>query len=330
MVERSESGTAEFDPHAFTEAIETLLLGGPRTLTPLDLAERAQLDRETGRLLWQSMGFATVADDELALTESDLEAAQRVRRAIDLGIASFDDVISLSRLTGQIFAQLADGEGEAFLAMATKHADATGVAATFEQLATEIVPFIEELHTYVWRRQLSAFLARKAAQFGATAGTQPDATVGFADISGFTALSRDAATSDLATLLEQFESVATNAVGAHNGRVVKLIGDAVLYTADAPTDGVRIAVDMLAAWPATQPPIRAGVATGPILRRLGDVFGPTVNIASRLTSLSRPGKVRSDETTCAAIASDGFRTHEQQPQDVRGYDRLRSWLVTTT
>ena len=108
------------------------------------------------------------------------------------------------------------------------------------------MPFIEELHTYVWRRQLSAFLARKAAQFGATAGTQPDATVGFADISGFTALSRDAATSDLATLLELFESVA------------------------------------------------------------------------------------SDETTCAAIASDGFRTHEQQPQDVRGYDRLRSWLVTTT
>ena len=53
MVERSESGTAEFDPHAFAEAIETLLLGGPRTLTPLDLAERA---RWAGRLGHDQVG----------------------------------------------------------------------------------------------------------------------------------------------------------------------------------------------------------------------------------------------------------------------------------
>ena len=330
MVEQTAPGVAEFDSHAFAEAIETLLLGGARTLTPVDLAERAQLDRETGRLLWQSMGFATVADDELALTEADLEAAQRVRRAIDLGIAGFDDVISLSRLTGQIFAQLADGEGEAFLAMASKQADAMGYAATFEQFARDVVPFIEDLHTYVWRRQLSAFLVRKVAQFGKSSAMQPDATVGFADISGYTALSRHAAIADLATLLELFESVATTAVGAHNGRVVKLIGDAVLYTTDAPVDGVRIAADMMAGWPATQPPIRAGVATGPILRRLGDVFGPTVNIASRLTSLGRPGELRTDEATCAAITSDGFRAQEQQPADVRGYDQLRSWLVTVS
>ncbi|CAM3919860.1 adenylate/guanylate cyclase domain-containing protein [Smaragdicoccus niigatensis] len=329
MADLNDPVMADIDLDVFAEAIETMLLGGSRTLTPRDLAEAAGLDRDDGRLLWQSMGFATVADDEVALTTADLEAAKRVRRAIDLGIASFDEVISLSRLTGQIFAQLADSEGESFLAMAAKQADARGFTATIEQLAKEILPFIEELHTYVWRRQLSAFVARKVANFARTAGSQPEATVGFADISGFTALSRQTADSDLATLLELFESVATTAVGAHNGRVVKLIGDAVLYTADDPGDGVYVALDMLDAWPVTQPPIRAGVASGPILRRLGDVFGSTVNIASRLTSLSQPREVRVDEMTSSTLSSDSrFEMQEQPPQDVRGYDQLRSWLVT--
>jgi adenylate cyclase len=329
MAAENEPSYEEFNPQTFSESVEALLLGGPRTLSPRDVAQRANVDREVGRRLWQSMGFASVDDDEIALTGYDLEATERVSRAIELGIATFDEIASLSRLAGQIFAQLADSEGEALYALALKQASATGFDAAVEQLARETLPFIEELHTYVWRRQLSAFVARKAAQIGKHADPHPGATVGFADISGFTALSRRTAHSDLATLLESFESVATDAVGAHNGRVVKLIGDAVLFTADEPVDGVQIAFDLLDSWPSTNPPVRAGVASGPILRRLGDIFGPTVNVASRLTSLSEPGQVLVDEATSTALeAIPGFHLAEQQPREVRGYDQLRSWRLS--
>jgi adenylate cyclase len=42
------------------------------------------------------------------------------------------------------------------------------------------------------------------------------------------------------------------------------------------------------------PRVRAGVAYGEVTNRLGDVFGPTVNVASRLTSIARPGAVLVD------------------------------------
>ncbi|MCE5287743.1 MAG: adenylate/guanylate cyclase domain-containing protein [Nocardiaceae bacterium] len=320
----------DFDPQAFAESIEAVLLGGPRTMSPGQLSDRADLDRADGRRLWQSMGFAQVEESDyetaMSLTDLDLFAAQRVKQAVDLGIGTFDEIVGLSRLTGQIFAQLADSEGEAMFQLALKKPES--FASTISQLTNEILPFVEELHAYVWRRQLAAFVARKAMAIGKHPGANHGATVGFADISGYTMLSRTAEPADLADLLELFESVATQAVGAHNGRVVKLIGDAVLYTSHEPADGADIAADLLQNWPADRPPLHVGVASGPILRRLGDIFGPTVNIASRLTSLGSSGEIRVDERTATALQNDPrFELEEQEPRGVRGYEQLRSWSL---
>ncbi|NMN99005.1 hypothetical protein [Antrihabitans stalactiti] len=117
--------------------------------------------------------------------------------SIALGIATFDEVVSLSRLIGQLFAQLADSEGELMYTGALKQSGSFDAAV--DQLGNETLPFIEDLHTYVWRRQLAAFVARKAMQVGRHPDSADGATVGFADISGFTAL------------------FSTDAVGAHGG-----------------------------------------------------------------------------------------------------------------
>lgn len=320
-----------FDPQAFAETVEAALLGGPRTMSPGQLSDRANLARADGKRLWRSMGFAQVEDanyeTEISLTDLDLLNAHRVKRIIDLGIATFDEIVGMSRLTGQIFAQLADSEGELMFQLALREPDS--IESTFDRVTTEILPFIEELHSYVWRRQLAAFVARKAMAIGTDPHASYGATVGFVDISGFTALSRTADATELADLLELFESIATDAVGARNGRVVKLIGDAVLYTSHEPEDGAGIAAELMETWPADRPPLRAGVATGPVLRRLGDVFGPTVNIASRLTSLGRSGEIRVDEETATALQDDPrFELEEQEPRGVRGYDQLRSWSLS--
>ena len=52
------------------------------------------------------------------------------------------------------------------------------------------------------------------------------------------------------------------------------------------------------------PEVRAGVAYGDVVSRLGDVFGPTVNVASRLTSIARPGSVLIDQGAHDALTGD--------------------------
>ncbi|QRY64236.1 adenylate/guanylate cyclase domain-containing protein [Gordonia sp. PDNC005] len=319
----------DVDTRALAEAVESILLGGDRTLSPNDLADRTGIDADYSRRLWRSMGFPITDDDAITLTDRDLAAMQRVKHALDLDVVSPATMTALARQTGQVFSQLAESEGDELFRVALAAVDdgPGGKDALVQLLADDLLPLIESIHAYVWRRQLAAYVARTVARYERSGTADVDVTVGFADISGFTSLSRHATASDLAGLLELFESVATDAVGAHDGRVVKLIGDAVLFTTAEPAEGIAIAADLLGQWPSDWPPVRAGLATGTVLRRVGDVFGPTVNIASRLTSLSRPNEIRVDERTATALAGR-HRFVEQDPQDVRGYDSLRSWTLS--
>jgi adenylate cyclase len=93
--------------------------------------------------------------------------------------------------------------------------------------------------------------------------------------------------------LNRFETVASDVVHGGGGRVVKLIGDEVMFAvtgAGAAGDIACMLVDAIAAEP-TLPPVRVGIAAGDVLVRYGDVFGPVVNLAARLVAQARPGSV---------------------------------------
>jgi adenylate cyclase len=137
--------------------------------------------------------------------------------------------------------------------------------------------------------------------------------------------------SELRTLLDAFESLATETVGQHGGRIVKTIGDEVLFQADDPASAALIALELLegAKQHPDLPELRAGVALGPVVTRLGDVYGSTVNIASRLTNLARPGWVLIDRNMHMALENDPrFRFKSRRPEAVRGFHRLHSWRLT--
>ena len=114
--------------------------------------------------------------------------------------------------------------------------------------------------------------------------------MGFADIVGYTRQSRSVSPDELARMLETFESIATTIVTDHDGRVIKTIGDEILFVADDPRAMARIALDLVEVPDADFPELRVGAAYGAVLSKLGDVFGSMVNIASRLTSLTPPGE----------------------------------------
>jgi adenylate cyclase len=92
---------------------------------------------------------------------------------------------------------------------------------------------------------------------------------------------------------------------------------------------MEIALPLPAEWAAAErPPLRSGVAYGPVLTRLGDVYSPVVNLASRLTSIAHAGTVLVDKELAGRLRGlPGYRVRRLHRVSVRGYDHLLPFLV---
>jgi adenylate cyclase len=75
--------------------------------------------------------------------------------------------------------------------------------------------------------------------------------------------------------------------------VVKRMGDAVMFMTPAPGVACDLALDLVDATTRDTrlPPLRVGLAFGPVIVRGGDVYGPFVNLASRLCATASPGAI---------------------------------------
>jgi len=138
--------------------------------------------------------------------------------------------------------------------------------------------------------------------------------VAFVDLVGSTALAQRLPIGQIGAVLSEFERLAADAVTAGAGRVVKLIGDEVLYTASDEAAGAAIALALahtFAAHPQI-PSVRAGLAAGDVLLRDGDVFGPVVNLAARVVRLAAPGEVLAPVSLAraAGVAAEPLGRHE--------------------
>jgi adenylate cyclase len=130
--------------------------------------------------------------------------------------------------------------------------------------------------------------------------------VGFVDLVRFTALTEQVAEDELTRVVSRFEELSHEVVVAHRGRVVKMIGDAVMYVSDDSTEAVLTATGLVEAYADDDllPPARAGIASGPMLARGGDYFGPVVNLASRIVDVARPNSVVCSEEVHDSLAAD--------------------------
>jgi len=105
--------------------------------------------------------------------------------------------------------------------------------------------------------------------------------IGFADLSGFTALTTAADTpAELSSLLNEFNATVSDVVHADGGRVVKFIGDEVMWVSSTPELLAKAAVDLVDHPKAreAQMQVRAGLDYGTALAIGGDYFGNTVNL----------------------------------------------------
>jgi class 3 adenylate cyclase len=148
-----------------------------------------------------------------------------------------------------------------------------------------------------------------------------DLTVGFADLVGFTELTNRLDDDDLANMVESFESRCSDLITASGGRAVKTLGDSVLFVAEDPQAAVAIALDIVEELgpDSRLPDVRVGLASGTVITRLGDVYGPPVNRAARLTTVAQPepGHHRS---------RDRSRTVREHVRDPTTHRAAAAWL----
>jgi class 3 adenylate cyclase len=117
-------------------------------------------------------------------------------------------------------------------------------------------------------------------------------TVAFVDVSGYTRLTADRGDSYAARISVRLGELADAVVRRHDGRVLKLLGDGVLLLFDSPCAGVEAVVDLSRLMvKAGLPVAHAGIHAGPIVERDGDVFGTTVNVASRIADHAPAGTI---------------------------------------
>ncbi len=315
-----------------------LALGGRRALRRDQVADAVGVPLEEARRLWRAMGFADVGDAE-AFTEQDVAALRIVDGLMRRGTLDEATAADLARSLGQTMSRLADWQVDILgrrlvdrgLLDREEPLSPDSVAAVRDELV-DTLPALEQLLVHVWRRQLAAAVERGLAD--ATAAEEETAylTVGFADQVGFTRLARRMEESELAALVERFESRAADIVVAAGGRVIKTLGDEILFVAASPRAAARAGLGLLEAHAAdgSFPRLRIGLATGTVVARRGDVFGTTVNLASRLTALARPDTVLVDERTALALESVvevALRRHA--PRAVRGIGLVRPVELVT-
>lgn len=320
------------------DEIEAVVLGGAERYTREEMADAARMSlTEVGRL-WRAMGFPDVGEAR-AFTDADLNALLRVAALLERGMIDMDGIVEVARSMGQTTSRLAEWQVETIgrsVALDGEVAWQDDAAAELTAEMSELLPELETLLGYMWRRQLAATVGRYLEQ---PAGGDPEsealATVGFADLVSFTRLSRQLDGSELASLVQTFESVSADVVHGESARLVKTLGDEVMFVADTPDHAARICLSLhrIPHTVAQMPQLRIGLATGAVLNRMGDVFGTTVNRASRMTALARPGTTVVDSVTAEALHGfEGFghiySTRALAPRPVRGLGIVRPYALT--
>src|SRR6185437_11164293 len=173
----------------------------------------------------------------------------------------------------------------------------------------------------------------------------------------FTRLTRRMEEEELGELVEAFETTAADQVAAHGGRLIKTLGDEVLFVADDAGTAAEIGIRLIETMNGdeTMPALRVGMAFGTVTTRMGDVFGTTVNLASRLTSIAprdavlvdgelaqaliRTGEAPVSEAEAAEAAAAAEKEGEEPPtyrfalrpmwqRPVRGLGVVEPWLLT--
>lgn len=307
------------------DRLDEAILGEAPNFNALEVATETGVTVDQARRLWRALGFPEMLGEK-AYNASDIQALSTLMGFVDAGSVDFDMAVNLTRGVGQTMARLADWEVSLLVSRveqleASDEATGSRVGSALRLIDEINAPF-ETLLVYAWRRHLAVAVGRMEAM-GAEDGDLHtiDVTVGFADLVSFTALSNTLDRDEIGDLVEVFEGRCHDVVTRFRGRIIKSLGDSVLFVTNSAEDGVGVAegiINVIGRDP-KMPDVRIGLASGPVVQRLGDVFGPPVNMAARLTQVARRNRLIVDQNTADLLPDEDWEDRRLPARPVRGF-----------
>ena len=282
--------------------VDRMVVPAERRMTQTQMAETTDISIETARRFWRALGFLDVGEDDTVFTDMDIEAVRLFQSMVAMGLVDTESAVQMARVIGSSMARIAEAEAGPGSTILTTSGDSILDADEFARQAGTSIPAMARLLEYVWRRHLQAATRRSMLHRsrGQSASMSPVMAVGFADMVGFTLLSQHLGDEELAAVVARFEALAYDTVVALGGRVVKMIGDEVMFVVPTATGAASIGLSLAEAYAGDEllSDVRVALAIGPVLVQDGDFYGPVVNLASRLVGVANPGTV---------LVSDEFR-----------------------
>jgi adenylate cyclase len=315
--------------------VDRMLVPSDHRLTQAEVAERTDIPVDVAKRFWRALGFLDVDDAEAAFTDLDIEAIRIFQSMVAMGLVDLDSAVQMARVIGSSMARIAEAEtapGTTPILMGT--GDSVLDADRFAKQAGASIPGIAHLLEYVWRRHLQAATHRAMLHRtrGSDEGIRPVMAVGFADMVGFTLLSQHLGDEELAAVVARFEELAHDTVVALGGRVVKMIGDEVMFVVQTAIGAAQIGLSLAEAYASDDllSDVRVALAMGPVLVKDGDFYGPVVNLASRLVGVAHPGTVLISDEFKEALEAEGASDIDTRPlrtRTLKDLGRIQMWKL---
>jgi adenylate cyclase len=259
--------------------------------------------------LWRALGFP----DPVAAGERFTPAQVNTLRVL-AGMAELlgkDELLRLARVVGGAVAQIADAIVDAFrvkvelprLGAGEQFSD---LVADYVSIAATAVPALSEVIGDILRAHIVRASRASWTPDEERATVTRERTIGFVDLVGYTSAARALSPAALADEITRFESRVGDVVARHGGRVVKLIGDEAMFVIDDALDGAPLALELIRALADDPqlPPVRVGLAAGPVVTLYGDYYGDIVNLAARLVKVADPGEALVSESVADQVRGE--------------------------
>ena len=295
--------------------VERTLAGTGRRYTAREIAEIAGIDLEQLRRFSAALGVPYTDPDEPRATEADLEAAHRMKAFRDAGLPE-EGMLQVARTIGMGTSRIAEANRELVIKTLAQPGDTErDLALRFAAAAEFMMPLVGPTVAHALQANMLEQIRRDVIATadlasGAVGGTA-NLTVCFADLVEFTRLGEEIPAEELGLVAGRLEEMAS-AVAEPPVRLVKTIGDAVMFVSSEPEPMLKASVALITAAEAEGvefPLLRAGLACGAVLPQSGDYYGRPVNLASRITGVARPGSVVVDSAVKEAAGEDFAYTY---------------------
>lgn len=295
-------------------------------LTLDEVAERAALSIEEVERIRRAVGFPAAGPEERIFRPDDAATFAAFKFAAQ--VLGDEPIIEFSRVMGSSLARIAESAIWLFLEnveapLSTAQAGELALAkANLE--ATSLLAAVPQVMDAIFRFHVQEAIRRsRRARVGVSGFDTARLGVGFIDLVGFTSVSHQLSSRELARLVGEFEAAAYDVVTAHDGRVVKLIGDEVMFVAVDPVAVAEISLTLVERY-ATNANVtpRGGLAVGELLTRGGDYYGPVVNLASRIGDLAVPNEllVTSDLRSEVSKITEAYAFDPAGRRMLKGFD----------